>query len=476
MEWLLLLLIAFIFQIATILIVEFRNPGKAMAWMFILFLVPIIGFVLYYFIAQEYKKRRTLRRRGTSIFQMVKETVFSQSKVIHHISEMHPPVFSDQTRLFGLLTKISENPITGHNQVKVMSESEKIFAAMLAAMERATHHIHMEFYIFRHDGIGTKFQEVLIRKAMQGVKVRVIYDGLGSYKLKSSFIAELRHAGVDTRAFLPPWIATLDRRVNYRNHRKILIVDGNVGFMGGINVGDEYLGLSPKLGFWRDTHLELKGDSVYFLQNTFLDDWSLVSGEIVSGDGYYPPHPWITNKSVQILTSGPDQHWDTVQELYFGAISAAKERIWITSPYFIPDPALNTALKTAAVSGVDVKVLIPDQGDSRVVQLASHSYVEELMQAGVQFYQYTKGFVHAKVIIIDGLMGSVGTANMDMRSFFYNFEMIALLFDEESITELITDFQHDLEDSRQIQLQTFQLRPRLQKGAELLARLISPLL
>lgn len=476
MEWLLLLLIAFIFQIATILIVEFRNPGKAMAWMFILFLVPIIGFVLYYFIAQEYKKRRTLRRRGTSIFQMVKETVFSQSKVIHHISEMHPPVFSDQTRLFGLLTKISENPITGHNQVKVMSESEKIFAAMLAAMERATHHIHMEFYIFRHDGIGTKFQEVLIRKAMQGVKVRVIYDGLGSYKLKSSFIAELCHAGVDTRAFLPPWIATLDRRVNYRNHRKILIVDGNIGFMGGINVGDEYLGLSPKLGFWRDTHLELKGDSVYFLQNTFLDDWSLVSGEIVSGDGYYPPHPWITNKSVQILTSGPDQHWDTVQELYFGAISAAKERIWITSPYFIPDPALNTALKTAAVSGVDVKVLIPDQGDSRVVQLASHSYVEELMQAGVQFYQYTKGFVHAKVIIIDGLMGSVGTANMDMRSFFYNFEMIALLFDEESITELIRDFQHDLEDSKQIQLQTFQLRPRLQKGAELLARLISPLL
>lgn len=476
MQWLLLILIAFIFQIATILIVEFRNPGKAIAWMFILFLIPIIGFILYYFMAQEYKKRRTLRRRGTSIFQMVKERVFRQSKVIQYISEMGSPAFSDQTRLFGLLTKISENPITGYNVVKVMSESEKIFAAMLAAMEKATHHIHLEFYIFRHDGIGTKFQEILIRKAMQGVQVRLIYDGLGSYKLKNTFIAELRHAGVEVRAFLPPWIATLDRRVNYRNHRKILIVDGKVGFMGGINVGDEYLGLSPKLGYWRDTHLQLKGDAVYFLQNTFLDDWSLVSEQVLSDDAYHPPHVCVTNKPVQILTSGPDQHWDTVQELYFGAMSAAKERIWITSPYFIPDPALTTALKTAAVSGVDVKVLIPDQCDSRVVQLASLSYVEELMQAGVKFYQYTKGFVHAKVIIIDSLMGSVGTANMDMRSFFYNFEMIALLFDEESVAELISDFQHDLEDGKEIDLYTFQLRPKLQKALELLARLISPLL
>lgn len=476
MQWLLLLLIAFIFQIATILIVEFRNPGKAMAWMFILFLIPIIGFVLYYFIAQEYKKRRTIRLRGTGIFQMLKSTVFRQSKIIHDISEMRYPAFSDQTRLFGLLTKISENPITGHNEVKVMSESEKIFAAMLNAMEQATHHIHMEFYIFRHDGIGTKFQEVLIRKAMQGVEVRVIYDGLGSYKLKSSFIAEMRRAGIEARAFLPPWIATLDRRVNYRNHRKILIVDGKIGFMGGINVGDEYLGLSPKLGFWRDTHLELRGDAVYFLQNTFLDDWSLVSEQVVVSEDLYPPHSCNVDKQVQILTSGPDQHWDTVQELYFGAISAAKERIWITSPYFIPDEALRTALKTAAVSGVEVKVLIPDQGDSRIVQFASLSYVEELMLAGVEFYQYTKGFVHAKIIIIDDLLGSVGTANMDMRSFFYNFEMIALLFDESSVSELITDFKQDLEHSKKIDLREFQLRPKLQKGAELLARLVSPLL
>jgi cardiolipin synthase len=212
------------------------------------------------------------------------------------------------------------------------------------------------------------------------------------------------------------------------------------------------------------------------LQNTFLDDWSLVSEQVVVNEDFYPPHNCKVDKQVQILTSGPDQHWDTVQELYFGAISAAKERIWITSPYFIPDEALRTALKTAAVSGVEVKVLIPDQGDSRIVQLASLSYVEELMLAGVEFYQYTKGFVHAKIIIIDDLLGSVGTANMDMRSFFYNFEMIALLFDENSVSELITDFKQDLEHSKRIDLREFQLRPKLQKGAELLARLVSPLL
>ncbi|GGH12725.1 cardiolipin synthase [Paenibacillus segetis] len=476
MVWLFIILLGFIFQIATILILEFRNPTKAMAWMFILFLFPIIGFILYYFIAQDYKKRRKLRRRGTRTFQEIKSKLWKQSRIVTSLDEMTNPDFTSQGRLFGLLTHISESPITGCNETQILSHGEKAYAAMFAAMETAKDHIHLEFYIFRHDGMGTRFKEILIRKVNEGVKVRMICDGLGSYKLKKSFIKELQEAGVEFYLFLPPLIATLDRRVNYRNHRKILVVDGKVGFVGGLNVGDEYLGLSSKLGYWRDTHLQMKGDAVYFLQNTFLADWRLASGQKVDSQGLYPQHQCTSREQTQILTSGPDQHWDAVQELIFGAINAAKRRIWITSPYFIPDPSIRAALKVAAVSGVEVTIIIPYHSDSRLVHLASLSYVEELLQAGVKFYQYTKGFIHAKVMIVDELMASVGTANLDMRSFFYNFEMIAVLFDATPIMELVKDFQNDLAESRQIKLREFSRRPRRQKSSELLARLLSPLL
>lgn len=476
MAWLVIVLLAFIFQIATILVLEFRSPSKAIAWMFILFAVPLVGFILYYFVAQDYKKRRKLRRRGSRLFQEMKARLWQQSEIVNDIGEMYNPDFEGQERLFSLLTHLSESPITGCNETKVFNNGETAFHAMLSEMEKAKDHIHIEFYIFRNDGIGTQFQEMMIRKAREGVRVRLICDGLGSYKLPRSFVRKLKEAGVEVFFFLPPLIATLDRRVNYRNHRKIIVIDGTVGFVGGLNVGDDYLGLYEKMGYWRDTHLQIKGDAVYFLQNTFLGDWRLASGQRVGDPELFPEHGCKGNEQVQILTSGPDQHWNALQEMCFGAISVAKRRIWITSPYFIPDPSIYAGLKTAAVSGVEVKVIIPYQSDSRLVKLASLSYVEELMQAGVQFYEYTKGFVHAKVLIVDDLLASVGTANMDMRSFFYNFEMTALLFDRESIARLSRDFVQDLSDSRMIVPREFARRSRRQKGAEMLARLLSPLL
>lgn len=476
MVWLVILLLAFIFQIATILVLEFRNPSKAVAWMFILFVVPLIGFILYYFVAQDYKKRRKLRRRGSRLFQEMKARLWQQSEIIDSIDRMHNQEFAGQERLFSLLTRVSESPITGCNDVQVLSSGETAFHAMLAEMEQAKDHIHIEFYIFRDDGIGTKFQDVMIRKANEGVKVRLICDGLGSYHLPSSFVQKLKENGVEVYFFLPPLIALLDRRVNYRNHRKIIVIDGTVGFVGGLNVGDDYLGLYEKMGYWRDTHLQITGDAVYFLQNTFLGDWRLASNQPINDPDLFPEHHCQGQQQVQVLTSGPDQHWDTLQEIFFGAVSIAKRRIWITSPYFIPDPSIYAGLKTAAVSGVEVKVIIPYQSDNRLVKLASLSYVEELMQAGVEFYEYTKGFVHAKVLIVDDLLASVGTANMDMRSFFCNFEMTALMFDQEPISRLSRDFEQDLTDSKPIVLQEFARRSRRQKGAEMLARLLSPLL
>ncbi|MCP1182688.1 cardiolipin synthase [Paenibacillus sp. 1781tsa1] len=479
MFWLVIILVVFIFQAATILLLEFRNPAKAVAWLFILFCVPLIGFVVYYFVAQDYNKRKKLRKGGSRIFREMKETIWTQAHIIGDVEQMPGDRFSHQHRLFNLLTHLSESPITGCNHSTVLTNGEEAFAAMLREMEKAKHHLHVEFYIFRDDVISTKFQDVMIRKAQEGVKVRFICDGLGSHKMSGSFIRKLQDAGVEFHYFLPPLIATIDRRVNYRNHRKIVVVDGQVGFVGGINVGDDYLGQYPEVGFWRDTHVQIEGDAVYFLQSTFLNDWKLAAGERITEPQLaelFPPHICSGEERIQILASGPDQDWDAIQEMCFGAISVACDRIYITTPYFIPDPALYEALKTAAVSGVDVRIIIPYQSDSVLVHLASLSYVEELLRAGVQFFQYRKGFVHAKVMIVDELLATVGTANMDMRSFFCNFELTAVLFESSAIHRLITDFERDLGECSQIDGKVFQKRSRGQKGAEMLSRMLSPLL
>ncbi|WP_127538145.1 cardiolipin synthase [Paenibacillus illinoisensis] len=479
MFWLVIILVIFIFQAATIIILEFRNPSKAVAWLFILFCVPPIGFIVYYFVAQDFNKRKKVRKAGSRIFREIKDTIWEQAHIVKEAAEMPDNRFMHQQRLFNLLSHLSESPITGCNRSRVLTNGKEAFPAMLREMEKAKHHLHVEFYIFRDDAISTKFQEVMIRKAREGVRVRFICDGLGSHKMSLGFIRKLQDAGVEFHYFLPPLIATIDRRVNYRNHRKIIVVDGKVGFVGGINVGDDYLGKYPKMGFWRDTHMQLEGDAVYFLQNTFLNDWKLASGEQITEaqlKELFPPHICSGNEKIQILASGPDQEWDAIQEMCFGAISVACDRIYITSPYFIPDPALYEALKTAAVSGVDVKIIIPYESDSRLVHLASLSYVEELLRAGVEFYQYRKGFIHAKVMIVDELLATVGTANMDMRSFFCNFELTAVLFESSSMDRLVGDFERDLKVSSKIDLKAFQERSRRQKGAEMLSRMLSPLL
>ncbi|MFB5267034.1 cardiolipin synthase [Paenibacillus enshidis] len=474
--WLVIALLIFIFQVGTILLLEFRNPSKAVAWLFILFCFPLVGFVVYYFMAQDYKKRKFMRRRGSRLFEELKDRLWKQTKVIEHPEQMENPGFANQKRLFNLLSRLSEGPITGCNATSILTNGEEAFPDMLQAMEGAQHHIHIEFYIFRNDEIGTRFQQVLMRKAREGIKVRFVADGLGSYHLPRSFVRDCREAGVEFYFFLPPLIATLDRRVNYRNHRKIVVVDGIVGFVGGINVGNDYLGLYPKHGFWRDTHIRIEGDGVYILQNTFLGDWQLASGERIIDESLFPPHQCQGNEQVQVLASGPDQDWDAIQEMCFGALSVAQSRIWLTTPYFIPDPSIYEALKTAAVSGVDVRIIIPFKSDSVLVQLASLSYVEELLEAGVRFYQYRKGFIHAKVMIVDELLASVGTANLDMRSFFYNFELTAVLFSDEAISRLMQDFEEDLQHSSPIDYEEFSNRPKTRKAAEMLARMLSPLL
>jgi len=479
MIWIVLALIIFIAQVATILLLEFRRPSKLAAWLLILFLFPLIGFVMYYFLAQEYQHRRKLQAR--SGVQQAKER---QEQLYQKVSaararqpeQMSGGQFVHQERLFGLLASLPHAPITGNNATHVLTDATEMFPALLKAIASARHHIHLEFYTIRADGIGQQLQQALISKAHEGVEIRIIYDGVGSLGLSKTYVQELQAAGIETQCFLPPRFAFFDKRVNYRDHRKIAVVDGLIGFVGGINIGDEYLGANPKLGYWRDTHLQVEGDAVYFLQEAFMQSWLFTANILLTGDHYWPAHACNREEQVQIVVSGPDMEADAIQKTIFAAVAAAKCRIYITTPYFIPDPGVLLGLKTAALSGVDVRIIVPCVADSRLVLNASLSYVDELLSCGVHFYRYRKGFVHAKVLIVDKLLASVGTANMDMRSFFSNFECNALLYSSKAIERLAQDFYHDLEECEAIVQDVFRQRSRRRKAGELFSRLLSPLL
>ncbi|WP_379155849.1 cardiolipin synthase [Paenibacillus sp. sgz5001063] len=471
-----ILLCLFILQIAVILLLEFHRPQRALAWLLVTFCCPPLGLLFYYFFGRDYWQSRKLKKRCISLFREIRAHVSGKIKLVKNADESGNPHFSDYKGLLFLLTGLSEIPVTGRNKCKVLAEGQEAYDSMLEAMEAAREHIHMEFYIFRGDKIGQQFQEVMVRKARQGVKVRLLCDGLGSHKLGRGFISTLRDAGVEVHFFLPPLTSLLDRRFNFRNHRKIIVVDGRVGFTGGMNVGDDYLGKDPKMGYWRDTHLRLEGDAVYSLQYVFLKDWRLAAGEGMSHPRFFPAHDCVEEEAVLIVASGPDAALDASQEMYFASITAAKERIWITSPYFIPDPTICRALKSAVLGGVDVRIIIPDKPDNRLVYKASLSYLENLQDAGVKFYRYQKGFMHAKVMIIDDVLGTVGSANLDMRSFYSNFELTALMLSPEVIAALAAGFEQDLEHSQFIDPEKFRARGNNVKRIESLCQLLSPLL
>ncbi|MEK5252780.1 cardiolipin synthase [Paenibacillus sp. FSL F4-0125] len=471
-----IILSLFIIQIAVIVFMEFRRPQRAMAWLFISFCCPPLGLAFYYFLGRDYRQNRKLNKRCISLFREIRSHVSGNIKVVKDVTESGNAQFENNKGLLDLLSKIAEGPITGHNKSRVLSTAREAYDAMLEAMEEAKEHIHMEFYIYRDDEIGEQFQDVMIRKARQGVKVRLLCDGLGSHHLSRRFIRVLRNAGVEFHFFLPPISSLLERRFNFRNHRKILVVDGLIGFTGGMNIGDDYLGKDLKMGYWRDTHLRLEGDSVYYIQHVFLKDWRLASGESMSHPRLFPKHACEAQEAVQIVGSGPDAAIDASQEMYFAALCAAKHRIWITSPYFIPDPSICRALKSAVLRGVDVRIIIPAKPDNMLVYHASLSYLENLQDAGVKFYRYTKGFMHAKIMIIDELIATVGSANLDMRSFYSNFELTAVLLHPDAISPLVRGFEKDQKHSEFIDPVKFKERGRIVKLGEGLCQLLSPLL
>ncbi|NLT95031.1 MAG: cardiolipin synthase [Clostridia bacterium] len=466
-----------VFFIAFVIFFENEDPSKTLAWLLVLVLLPVLGFILYLLVGRKFRKIRRYQKKGLSIFKEFSKIEKGSEQFFKQGQDYINKHFPQKRKLIDLMVNSAFSPYTINNKTQVLNNGEKTFQSFFEAIEKATHHIHLEFYIVKDDHIGTKMQELLIKKARQGVKVRLIYDGYGSLKLGKDFIKKLKENGVQTASFSPLLFPFAGKRIDYRNHRKILIVDGKIGFVGGINIGDEYLGKTPDFTEWRDTHLRIEGDGVKILQHIFLQDWCFTTREKIDEDCYYPVfQEKVGEELLQIAAGGPDWPWEPIMHAYFSMIATAEKSVYLTTPYFVPNESINMAIKNAALSGLDVRIILPGKPDSRFVLWASMSYVGELLAAGVKVYQYQTGFIHAKTLVVDGQVSSVGSANMDIRSFKLNFEVNAFIYNKKVSAELERDFFNDLKNCKEITLAGYEKRPFYIKFMESLARLFSPLL
>jgi cardiolipin synthase A/B len=461
--------------IAFIIILEKRSPFKTAAWILVLVLLPVIGLVFYLFFGQEYRKQKLFSRRGIKALARYRRVTSKQLRRLQKMEIQLPQPFGNYRKIISLLLNNSHAVLTTGNQLKILNDGRKTTDSIFEALEKAKHHIHLEYYIIDNDQTGNRLKEILIRKRGQGVEVRVIIDDVGSWGLGKSYIDSLKNAGIEIYSFMEVRFPRLTGRVNYRNHRKIVIVDGEIGFTGGINMADRYIKGLEKIGPWRDTHLRLEGDAVTCMQVVFAADWFFVKGENLWGDEYFHPFSETMGVPVQISASGPDSDWDGIGQAIFSAIANAQKEVFIVTPYLMPPPAITTALKTAALGGIDVRIIIPEKSDAHIPKWCSFSYVEELLEAGVRIFFYQNGFIHSKLVMVDGVFSTVGTANLDFRSLETNFEVNAFIYDEHFTRQLNAFFKVDIRHSREIILSEWRKRPWYKKTRESLAYFISPL-
>lgn len=465
-----------VYAVMTALVIFFENrsPNKTVSWILILFLLPGLGVLFYLIFGRNVRKRWHLKKKERNT-PKVERTAEIQKEIVESIELFSQEESLVSKRLINLLLTTSSAPFYVDSRVDVLTNGQETYEAMFSAIRDAYDHIHLEMFIIRDDHIGNQLKDLLIGKAREGVAVRVLYDSVGCWRLGRRYLKELETAGVEVQVFFPVMFPVIRRELNYRNHRKILVVDGATGFVGGLNIGDEYLGANEKLGFWRDTHIMLTGECVYSLQSIFELDWKFASGKSLIGERYFPPLSREGHSIVQIAASGPDSDWQAILQAYFTMIATAEKRIWITTPYLVPEESLLMGLKTAALSGVDVRIIIPSKADHFLVYWASRDNIEELLEAGVKIYTYQKGFIHGKILLVDGIGASIGTANLDVRSLEINFEVNAFIYDKVFVKRLEEDFESDLDDSKEILLDEHRSRGMGHRFLESLGRIVSPL-
>ncbi|HZL09273.1 MAG TPA: cardiolipin synthase [Prolixibacteraceae bacterium] len=462
--------------IAILIILENRNPVKTISWILVLVLLPFVGIVIYLFFGQEYRKTKMYSRKGLNDLEKLRNLTLEQLDNLPQNHFQISELLYSKKRLMNLLLSNSNAILTNNNELQILRNGEETFPEIFRTIEQAKHHIHLEYYIIENDKIGNYLRELLIRKAREGVEVRLIFDDVGSWQLKRKFIRSMSDAGVKVDCFMKVRFPMLTSRVNYRNHRKILVVDGETAFVGGLNFADRYLDGVPGIGPWRDTHLKVVGGGATALQIIFMADWYFVSKEILKGKKYFKPFESGDGKLVQMTASGPDSDWESIGQAYFTAIASATDSVYISTPYLMPTADIVTALKTSALGGIDVRIIVPGLSDAITPKWGTNSYIEELLEAGVKVYFYRAGFIHSKVIVVDGIFSSVGTANLDFRSLETNFEVNAMIYDEEIAGTLAVQFLEDQDKSEIVILKEWIKRPRINKIKESFSRLLSPML
>lgn len=456
-----------IMGLVLVIITENRNPLKTIPWVIVLLLAPGVGLLFYFIFGQDNRKQRIISRRTYKrIMKRPQGGKLPQDACI--VPDPYKPLST-------LLTNSNQSSLLYGSEITIYTNGTDKFRDLLEEMEKATHHIHIQYYIFCDDEVGNRVKELLIRKARQRVKVRLLYDDVGCWNVKSKFFKEMKEAGIEVYAFLKVAFPVLTSKVNYRNHRKIVVIDGKVGFMGGMNIADRYdKGIT--WGTWRDTHFKFTGKGVHGLQSAFLIDWHVVSKKLLIDKIYYPEVPIYSDNILQIATSGPVGQWRTLLQATIFTIANAKEYIFIQTPYFLPTEGLNQALQIAALGGVDVRLMLPKRSDTRSANMASHSFIDEMVKAGVKVYFYKPGFLHSKLVVTDDALTSIGSANMDFRSFEHNFEINAFVYQKEFALQMKRVFLHDMHHCERLIPSRWLKRPLKQRIAESFMRLFSPLL
>jgi len=463
--------VSWVVLISLTIILERRSPVATLAWIGALAWLPLLGFVIYYFFGPRRLRRRKLRRQeGARLLARSVEDLDAERGD------------AGWTGLAKLAMAAGEGPPLPAHGIELYLEGDPSYVAIEAEIAKARHHVHVEYYIFDGDSVGRRILAALTERAKAGVAVRVVLDGIGSYSLDEQLLSPLRAAGGDV-AWFNPVSGLRPRLANFRTHRKIVICDGVVAFTGGMNVTEDHSVAAKGDGAWRDTHIRFAGAAVRSLQRVFLEDWYFASGRTPpTDDAYLRPEVIVDDASlgerahVQVVSSGPDRDLYAIHQFFFGAITQAQTRVWLTTPYFVPDEPMLAALIATALRGVDVRILVPRSSDNLLVDLAARSYQPELVRAGVRVFEYAGRMLHAKTLVIDDDLGIVGTANFDNRSFRLNFEVIAAIYDEETCASLAATFEADLQNASPVKTREIREKRLLERLGESGARLFTPLL
>ncbi len=472
-----LFLINIVFSLL-IIFFQRRNPTTVWAWLLLLYFIPVLGFVLYLILGQNFRRERMFKMK--EIEGEIKYAVRRQEESIYRKKlRLRDPELDRFKRLILYNLNEAEAVLTDNNDIRIFTDGREKFQTLLSEMDHARNYIHVQYYIIKNDELWKEIEEVLVRKARQGVEVRVLFDSMGCRGMRHSDWARLEKAGIKTAEFFPALLGKLQLRVNYRNHRKIVVIDGRIGFVGGFNVGREYIGKDKKFGYWRDTHVCIEGSAVTSLAMRFVLDWNYAAREnLFLEDRLFELPTYVRNgrDPVQIISSGPDSKSQEIRNNYLRLIHMARKNIYIQTPYFIPDDDIRDALEIAAKSGIDVRIMIPCKPDHPFVYWATYSYLGEMVEAGARCYTYDNGFLHAKCMCVDGLVTCMGTANMDIRSFSLNFEVNAVIYSARTTGRLMEAFENDIAKSTLITRKKYEQRDFVIRIKEQFCRLLSPVL